>query len=79
MGRPAYEGSADELWGPSGRSAVQVEGRSATRLERGGRSGCKERYKQRQRVKDGERYEIVLGGGKNGMNDPGNGRRNCGT
>ena len=36
LGQPAWEGSKEERWRPAGGSAVQVDGRYATRRARGG-------------------------------------------
>ena len=39
--RPAWEGSAEDRWQLEGGGAIQVEGRSVTRLEVGGEEGEK--------------------------------------
>ena len=52
LGPPGMVGSADERWRPAGRSAVQVDGGSATRQDRRGKKLDEERKKWRQRVED---------------------------
>ena len=49
-------GSADERWRPAGGGAVQVDGRSMSGRDGGGRSGYKERER---RVSTGERMGAI--------------------
>ena len=75
MGCPEWEGSADERWRPAGGSAFQVDGRSVT-------GGVKKRAQRDiEAASTGEIWGEIgdrSGGGRNGINDPENGRRNCG-
>ena len=78
MGLTEWEGSADERWRPADASAVQVDDQSTTGQERGRK---KRVLREREATSTGkilgeigDRYE----GGRNGMDDPENGRRNCG-
>ena len=71
LGCPTWKGSTDEQYWSVVGCAIQVDSRSTTVRESGGRrSGCKDKEKQRLRVVDGGRYEIGPGGGRNRMNNP---------
>ena len=66
LGRPAWEGSADERWRPAGEGDVHVDGRSATGRNGWGRSRCKEMENRHQRVIYGGSIEDKSGGGGGG-------------
>ena len=78
MSRPEWEVNADKRWRPAAMSVIQVDGRSVTGQGGGGK---KRVQRDREASLTGEiwgQWEIGPGGGRNGMNDPENGRRNCG-
>ena len=74
LGRPAWEGSADERWRPAGGGIIQVDSCSAPRRD-GGKGGAGENREISgvDGLNMGGKYEIGLGrgGGKNIQNTVG--------